>query len=119
MDTSKAVVPDEVFNLTTFESTICNSSLMRYDCALIQLGDTIFALGGRDTNGAEVFTIESFDIITSSWKPHSHSLESKDTATLAVTALPRSAVDCNPACQCGVQRRARINNGQEVKHYKL
>ena len=88
---------------------------MRYDHALIQLGDTIFALGGRDTDDSEVFTIESFDISTSSWKPHSHSLESNDTASLAVTALPRSAIDCNPGCHCGVKRDTRIVNGQEVK----
>ena len=109
------ILQDEIFDISTEESKELSNSLARYEHRLILLGNTTFALGGKGAEGSEVSTVESFDIITNSWKPHSHSLESKDTASLAVTAFPRSAVDCTPSCRCGVRRKSRIVDGQEVK----
>ena len=106
---------DEAFNISGLASEDVATSINKYLLALLRLGDTVFALGGRVANGSEVNTVHTFDRSTSSWMLTDQTLQSQATADLAVAALPQSAVDCSAGCRCGTKRQDRIFNGTEAK----
>ena len=113
------VIADEVYNLTSKESTPLNmtSSLGRYQHTLKRIEDTIFALGGLLENGSATASVEWFDWKAMIWKQHGTSLLSKNTSFLAVTSFPLSAVDCHTGCTCGVASlgNARIVGGTDAQ----
>ena len=111
------IVQDEVYDLVLQFSNINISSMAtpRYDHSMALLGETIFALGGRDASGTELQSVEKFNSTTGSWEPHPESLLSSATAGLAHTLFPQSALDCDVGCQCGNRQVQRIIGGVEVK----
>ena len=114
------VIADEVYNLTSKESTPLNmaSSLGRYQHTLKRIEDTTFALGGLLENGSKTALVEWFDWQDMTWKQHDTSLLSKNTSFLAVASFPLSAVDCHDGCKCGVAGslgNARIVGGTEAQ----
>ena len=109
---------DEIFDLTTRISRPLGQymNVQRSDHRMIALGETLFALGGQHhIDGTIVETIEVFNASSESWSTHPSRLMSNSTISLAVTALPLSAVSCNQGCQCGVRSPARIIGGQEAE----
>ena len=116
----EVTIADEVYSLTTNESTVLNmtSSLGRSQHQLLRLEETIFAFGGLVHNGSETSVVEWFDWMDMSWKQHEQSLLSEKTTNLAVTAFPLSAVDCLAGCSCGLAGNldnARIVGGTEAQ----
>ena len=116
----EVTIADEVYSLTTNESTVLNmtSSLGRSQHQLLRLEETIFAFGGLQGNGSETSVVEWFDWMDMSWKQHEQSLLSEKTTNLAVTAFPLSAVDCLAGCSCGLAGNldnARIVGGTEAQ----
>ena len=111
---------DEVYNLTTNQSTVLDFrlSLERHHHVLLLLERTIFAFGGHLANGSATAAVEWFDWIGMRWNQHEHSLLSENTTNLAVTAFPLSAVDCHAGCRCGLAgnpRNARIVGGSDAQ----
>ena len=116
----EVTIADEVYSLTTNESTVLNmtSSLGRSQHQLLRLEETIFAFGGLVHNGSETSAVEWFDWMDMSWKQHEQSLLSENSTNLAVTAFPLSAVDCLAGCRCGLAGNlgnARIVGGTEAQ----
>ena len=116
----KYVMDDEIYSLWTNESIVLKTSksLRRHQHHLLALGSTIYAFGGTKENGLPTDQVEKFDWETNSWVVHDHSLLSKDTKNLAITAFPRSAVDCHLGCSCGQANKSedlRIINGIEAQ----
>ena len=109
---------DEMYNIHTGVSNVLSDTMttQRYDHSIIRLGESIYALGGRAANGSDITTVERFETSTNTWTPHPKDLLSALTGGLAVTAFPKSAVDCINGCQCGVKasKDTRIVNGAEV-----
>ena len=97
----------------------------RFKHHMIQLGEEILALGGQTqsqvTNTIEKFNFDvynNFETMAASgtWTTHRKSLKSNSSSSLAVTALPKSAVECNKeSCQCGEPRASRIIGGTVVR----
>ena len=119
-DTSKpgaTLIPDELYNIHTGETQVLENTMTqkRFDHSIIRLGESIFALGGQAADGSNNLPVERFATNTSTWTPHPQGLLSASTGGLAVTALPKSAVDCINECPCGVAARkgTRIVNGKE------
>ena len=114
---------DEIFDVTQRSSRSLekNMNLPRFDHRLVNLGQSIFALGGQlqSGNGAPLNDIEVFDSESESWSLHPANLLSTSTDGLAVTEMPSSSVSCNEGCECGVRSGARIVGGAEaqVKSY--
>ena len=98
---NKSLAPDELYNTATGASQVLTvaNSLSRYQHRLVRLEKTVFALGGRDGTGKEVASIKQFDTATNTWLDHSQALLSNSTSGMAVTAFPRSAVDCVEECR--------------------
>ena len=98
---NKSLAPDELYNTATGASQVLTvaNSLSRYQHRLVRLEKTVFALGGRDGAGKEVASIKQFDTATNTWLDHSQALLSNSTSGMAVTAFPRSAVDCVEECR--------------------
>ena len=116
----EVTIADEVYNLTTNESTVLNmtSSLGRSQHQLLRLEETIFAFGGILGNGSETSAVEWFDWMDMRWKQHEQSLLSENSTNLAVTAFPLSAVDCLAGCSCGLAGNlgnARIVGGTDAQ----
>ena len=114
------VVADEVYNLKTNKSTVLkkDKSLGRSQHRLLRLGETIFAFGGSGRKGSPTTSVKWFDWAKMRWKNYKQSLLSKNTANLAVTAFPLSAVDCFAGCRCGIAGNlgsARIVGGTEAQ----
>ena len=110
-----SIVPDEIYNILTQESKEIPKSLMRARHSVIQLGSTIFALGGVDVSGFQMSAVEKFHSTNNTWSHHPEELLSSATAGLAVTGFPVSALDCTH-CKCGrVTRPERIFGGNPVK----
>ena len=92
--------PDELYNLTlSSESQVLTSSLFRYQHHLVLLGTTVLALGGVDKTGSELTSVKQFHPATNTWSEHPRDLLSSSTSGLAVTAFPRSAVNCVQECR--------------------
>ena len=109
---------DEVYSLTTNESTVLEmtNSLRRHHHQLLRLVETIFAFGGLAADGSDTAEVEWFDWTDMQWRRHEHSLLSKNTTDLAITAFPLSAVDCHAGCSCGlVGSLGRIVGGTEAQ----
>ena len=83
--------------------------------AFNELGDKIWAVGGKDSNGATPSKIEAFDPTTKSWADLPQQLQSTDTSELVVSKIPSSALDCVSPCQCGKVKEGRILNGNEAQ----
>ena len=101
-DPTRSIAPDELYDFTaTGPSQVLAvaSSLSRYQHRLVRLEKTVFALGGRDWTGKEVASVKQFDTATNTWLDHSQALLSNSTSGMAVTAIPRSAVDCVEECR--------------------
>ena len=114
------VVADEIYNLKNKNSLLLemSSSLKRHQHALQRLGETIFALGGKMSNGTAPDSVEWFDWESRRWRQHDQSLLSKHTSTLAVTSFPLAAIDCHAGCSCGRAGhlgKTRIIGGSEVQ----
>ena len=116
----EVTVGDEVYSLSTYKSTALDeaSSLGRHHHFLLRLEDTIFVFGGLLSSGSETSEVDWFDWTDMRWKHHDQSLISQNTASLAVTAFPLSAVDCHAGCKCGIAGNlgsARIVGGKEAQ----
>ena len=98
-----SLAPDELYdpNSTSGPSQVlpAANSLSRYQHRLVRLEKTVFALGGRDGTGKELKSIKQFNAASSIWLDHSQDLLSNSTSGMAVTAFPRSAVDCVKECR--------------------
>ena len=95
---------DEIYTLTMKSEPKLLSeavSLGRYQHKLIRLGDTIYAVGGRNNTGGQPTHVKVFNGELQTWENHSEHLKSSGTGDLAVTPFPLSAVDCVEGCQCG------------------
>ena len=112
---NKNAVTDEIYSLDTNKSTSLQqrNSLKRHHHHLLALGSTIFAIGGKSGRNA-VRQIKWFDWTTETWKAHDQSLKSGDISDLAVSAFPRTAVDCHLGCNCGTTTNGRIIGGSEA-----
>jgi hypothetical protein len=121
-DPSSPVSYDELYNVITGESEELAVSMVtpRSEHQLIRLGESVFALGGRAANRSQLTSVERFDESTMAWTEHTKGLLSNDTAGLAVTAFPPTAVDCLVDCHCGRLKAeigsGRIIGGNEVWH---
>ena len=99
---SGSLAPDELYDPTATRPTqvlTAAKSLSRYEHHLVLLEKNVFALGGRDRTGQELTSIKEFDPATSTWLDHSQALLSESTAGMAVTNIPKSAVDCSNECR--------------------
>ena len=100
---SGSLIPDELYNPTATGTATqvltADNSLSRYEHRLVRLEKTVFALGGKDETGQELTSIKKFDTATNTWLDHSQALLSNSTSGMAVTAIPRSAVDCVEECR--------------------
>ena len=115
------IVPDEVYNLTTGQSTALSAaaSLGRYQHRLIRLGESIYAMGGRNGSGHQSSLVETFNEETRAWEDQNNHLMSDQTGDLAVTPFPLTAVDCVIGCKCGQVASSRnpnrVVNGNEIQ----
>ena len=107
-DPQISLVRDELYNPTATNSRHgwtqvlpAASSLSRYDHRLVRLGETVFALGGRDGTGDQLTSVRRFDLGTKKWLEHPQDLLSSSTSGMAVTVFPRAAVDCLQDCRSG------------------
>ena len=116
----------ELFSLDNMESKDLSNEMQspRFKHSMVQLGEEVLALGGETENGItnliEIFLFDSnsdFDaLISGTWKAHTKELRSSSTSNLAVTTLPKSAVECNKeTCQCGLSGESRISGGSVVR----
>ena len=121
-----AVPEDELYYIyNTSQSVLLSpaSSLYRYQHRLIRLQETVFAVGGLNTEGSPVSLVEKFNTTTRSWQDDGEHILSNHTGEVAVTAFPLESIDCVAGCTCGISRlnpAARILNGKEAKvtpHY--
>ena len=99
---SGSLAPDELYDPTNTKPTqvlAAADSLSRYQHRLVRLEKTVFAIGGRDRTGKELASIKQFETATNTWLEHSQVLLSNRTSGMAVTAFPRSAVDCVEECR--------------------
>ena len=114
---------DEIFDVTQRSSRSLERTmnLPRFDHRLVNLGQSIFALGGQlqSGDGAPLNDIEVFDSESELWSLHPAKLLSTSTDGLAVTEMPSSSVSCNEGCECGVRSGARIVGGAEAQVTKL
>ena len=115
-----AIVPDEVYDLTTNVSTVLDmtSSLQKQKHQLLRIEETTFSFGGVLSDGTQTSIVEWFDWTSRQWKQHDHGLLSKNSSNLVVTSFPLSAVDCHAGCTCGRVNNlggARIVGGNEAK----
>ena len=116
----------ELFVLDDAESRDLSNKMQkpRFKHQMIQLGEEFLCLGGQTKEGTtksiEKFRFSkesSFADFEASWEEHSKSLSSDSTSSLAVTAIPESAVECNKeVCQCGQSRQDRIIGGELVRN---
>ena len=96
------IEPDELYDptLSTAPQVLpLVSSLLRYTHRLVRLGTTVFALGGIDGTLSELTSVKQFHPATNTWSEHPRNLLSSSTAEIAVTAFPRSAVNCVQECR--------------------
>ena len=96
------MVPDELYDPTLSRARqvlAFVSSLLRYQHRLVRLGTTVFALGGIDGTLSELTSVKQFHPATNTWSEHPRDLLSSSTSGIAVTAFPRSAVDCVQECR--------------------
>ena len=116
----------ELFILDNRESIDLTNEMQtpRFKHHMISLGEQIYALGGEtvtsNTKSIEKFTFDKdtyFAALTNgTWTSIPKSLKSSSTSGLAVTTLPKSAVECNneETCECGMRRQSRIIGGAAV-----
>ena len=117
----------ELFVLDNRKSISLSHEMLepRFKHHMVQLGEDILALGGQTQSQAGLKTIEKFNFdvysnfetmaASGTWTTHRKSLKSNSSSSLAVTALPKSAVECNKeSCQCGEPRASRIIGGTVV-----
>ena len=96
------IAPDELYDPTLSRAPqvlAFVNSLLRYRHRLVLLGTTLFALGGIDGTGSELSSVKQFHPATNTWSEHPRDLLSSSTSGLAVTAFPRSAVNCVQECR--------------------
>ena len=118
--------------LISSESTDIKTSMEipRFGHQLAQLGDEIFAMGGRNSANESIQTIEKFNFGPkrdieglasgdSTWEIYPKSLKIKSSQSFAMTSIPESAIECNrykDTCTCGKTSRAeKIIGGTVVR----
>ena len=114
---SSTVPNNEIIQMSNFESQQANSlRTPRYDHKLVQIGDFLYALGGRRSDGVIVRSVEKYNKGSGSWSFHATGLLGPSMAGFAVTTLPISAIESHPDtedCRPGVA--ARIVGGSEAQ----
>ena len=115
---SSTVPNNEIIHMSNFESQPAANSLRtpRYDHKLVQIGDFLYALGGRGSDGVIVRSVEKYNKGLGSWSFHATGLLGPSMAGFAVTTLPISAIESHPDtedCRPGVA--ARIVGGSEAQ----
>ena len=117
LSSSIQIHQDEIYDLETGTSEPLAQTMTtpRYGHVLINLGGTVYAIGGKDANGAQLSSMEKFSVSSKSWILHHLQLLSSSTYGLAVTGLPSSAADCEKGCQCGKVSTARVVGGSHVE----
>ena len=113
------IQPDELYNITSEEVVKLldpEKSLKRAQHAMIQVGIRILALGGIDSSNEAPSKIAEFDPTTNAWNELTQELHSTNTSEVFVTSFPRSSLDCDPECRCGISHRTgRIFGGNETE----
>ena len=94
---------DEIFDFDSGTSEVLAQTMTtpRYGHRLINLGGTVYAMGGKDGSHSLLKSMEKFTVSSKSWSVHNLNLLSSTTYGLAVTGLPSSAIDCGVDCKCG------------------
>ena len=101
---SLTIQEDEIYNLTinTEPKVLIQAhSLGRYQHKLLRLGDSVFAVGGKDNTTVLPSAIRVFNAVLQVWEDSRELLKSNDTGEVAVTPFPLTAVDCVEGCKCG------------------
>ena len=87
----------------------------RHGHQLMQLGQELFAFGGRNATGDPLKVVEKYDASLGTWSELDQQLLSTSTGGLAATEFPQSSLDCDVGCQCGLRKEARIVNGEPTE----
>ena len=120
--TQITIEKDEIYNLTmNTEPKILSeaASLGRYQHKLLRLGNSVFAVGGKDRTAVLPSVVNVFNVDSQRWEESSQHLKSGDTGEVAVTPFPLAAVDCVEGCQCGRPASgltsSRVVGGDEIE----
>ena len=110
------IITDEIFDLNTTHPIPLSptSSIQRHRHQLLRLEDTIYSFGGLLADGSQTTKVEWFDWTSRRWRQHELSLLSSNVTSLAVVPFPRSAVDCNAGCSCGILGSSSANTGRII-----
>ena len=110
---------DEVITITSMdieESKVVDNGLNKYQHQMILLKDTIFSIGGTDSSGVATKEIKKYNTITNTWS-QAGTLKSGTAGVVAVTAFPKTSVDCIGQCRCGMSPTdsRRIFDGSQAQ----
>ena len=120
--TQLTIQNDEIYYLNkTKEPKVLNetASLGRYQHKLLRMGDSVFAVGGKDRTKVLPSVVRVFNVDAQRWEDSGEHLKSGETGEVAVTPFPLTAVDCVEGCQCGRAASgpgsSRVVGGDEIK----
>jgi hypothetical protein len=101
-------------NMEIEESTVVNNGLNKYQHQMILLKGTIYSMGGTDSSGVASNGIQKYDSASKTWS-QAGTLKSGRAGVVAVTAFPKTSVDCIGQCQCGIRNTRRIFYGDDTQ----
>ena len=114
---SNMIQTDEVITITNAEiedSKVIDDGLKKYQHQMILLKDTIYSIGGIDSSGVASKGIQKYDSTRKTWS-QAGTLKSGRAGVVAVTAFPKTSVDCIGQCQCGIRNTRRIFYGDDTQ----